>query len=100
MMLLAIVCAVLVTALCVLAIRAKVFRDNWLQHAGMFVLVFGAGSVAWHGISHQHANVRETTVMLGLALYGLGTALKTWWLNRKPPGQTGGPKRKHSFPFP
>lgn len=79
------VCALVVFVLCGLAIWAEVFKDNWLQFAGCGVLGIGAAAVAWHALSTGRANSRELLVLLGIALYGIGTAIKAWRLNREPP---------------
>lgn len=85
----AMLCALIVFALCLLGIWSKLFRDNWLQFLGLVLLSIGAAVIFWHAMQTERANVRELLLLVGLVLYGLGTAFKTWRLNRgqrRPPG--------------
>jgi len=80
---LAILCATVVIVLCILGLWSSKFRDNWLQHVGLALLLVGAVAVLWHAAQTDRSNVRELLLLFGLALYGAGTGLKTWLLNGK-----------------
>ena len=73
---LSILVGVVVLGLCVAGIRAQCFRDNWPQHFGLWAVAFAAIATLAHLITNGVLSARETLLLFGAALYGLGTAAK------------------------
>jgi uncharacterized membrane protein HdeD (DUF308 family) len=69
---LAFIAALIVLAACVFGVKAKKFRDNWLQHAGLWVSSFA--SLAY--LFNPAFSARETALLCGVALFAVGTAIK------------------------
>lgn len=68
----------LVVGLTLLGIFHPMFDDNLAQRVALALIAIGCcmdGWTFWHGYSS--ANVRSV-FLTGVALYGIGTALKAW----------------------
>lgn len=80
----AIVLSIAIVALCAFGIYSRAFRDNWLQLAGMSVCVLGALMIFWHAWTTERTASRVVILLLGVVLYGGGTAWKVWLHERRP----------------
>lgn len=72
------VCSAIVVLLCGAGIWSSLFRDNWAQFIGLSILEVAAIMVGWHAYTTERSSTRTMLLMIGLALYGLGTARKAW----------------------
>lgn len=74
----AILASVVVMALCAAALYGKDYKDNWPQHAGLWVIAVSCAAYAVHFWRTDDVAVREMLCLIGVALYGVGTAMKVW----------------------
>jgi drug/metabolite transporter (DMT)-like permease len=80
---LASVCASIVVVICAIGLFNRGFRENWAQHLGMLVILASCAMIAWHSITTtSHVSSRVALLLVGLAVYGCGTAYKAWTFNR------------------
>ena len=74
----ALVGAIAVFVLCGWALISKMFKDNWPQMLGLMLVAVSCLSISWKAANLDRASTRDTLMVLGLLLYGLGTAYKVW----------------------
>ncbi|MDQ0084596.1 hypothetical protein J2W35_004965 [Variovorax boronicumulans] len=76
------VSAVVLLALSIMGTFSKNFDDNLLQRIAMALIAFGSSAFLfchWDGISTYNP---RALLMAGCALYGIGSAVKTWRYSR------------------
>lgn len=71
-------------ALCAAAIYSKLFRDNWAQLLGLGIMVLALVMIGWHAWTTERTSSRVVLLLLGLLLYGVGTAWKAWHYRDQP----------------
>jgi len=71
LIMLAITC--LITGLAVFTYR---FHDNFFQRCGLIVICLGSMSYAWRIYSLNYVSYSALTIMIGLALFSIGSMLK------------------------
>lgn len=88
----ALVLSAFLVLLCALGIICHYFRENWLQMLGMGCTLVAASMTAWHAWATQRTSSRVTLLLLGVALYAIGTAWKVWQHRARPePSDPGVP---------
>lgn len=84
----ALVLSLLLLALCGAGIYSRLFRDNWLQMIGMGIMVLALVMIGWHAWTTERTSSRVVLLLLGLLLYGIGTAWKSWHYRNQPHATT------------
>lgn len=77
-----IVALAMIAALSVAALWHPKFRDNALQTIGLASMCFGAVVRIYTCLQGQDLLALRYALTYGLAVYGLGTAVKFWKFNR------------------
>lgn len=85
----ALTCAALgiVFVVCVLGVRARIFRDSFWQRVGLGIVAFGALAEASHVLAEDIADPYRAVLYGGLALYACATVIKWYrlWLRHGRP---------------
>lgn len=78
----------LVLGLCVLGLFAETYRDNWLQFAGLWLVVLALGlrlawlCERWRATGELRLSWALIALQVGLAVYAVGTACKVVQFHR------------------
>lgn len=70
------VCLAFVSFCCVAAVLSKVFRDNWPQFIGLWLVCLGASSRALDVVRVEYVSTDAFVAHVGLALFAGGTWYK------------------------
>lgn len=72
-------CLSLLIVLCAVGLFSSHFKDNWLQHVGMFGLILGAIAKGIQLILLGSVTIETFMIVASGAAFGVGTAYKVWW---------------------
>ena len=75
----------IVLVLCVLALKCNVYKENWLQHAGLWAVSFACLSIFVSSYYYEVTTMHDVLLTTGLSLYALGTTIKVWRHRRDAP---------------
>lgn len=80
-----------IAALSVVAVLTRRFDDNFTQRVGLFIICLGSVGVLFTTWRDGTATENSRAIMaFGLAVFGVGSALKAWKYRNRAPKQLRG----------